>query len=271
MSHVIRSLVGRTSLTVCLLAAVCARAQAQQPLGIVVDAPDHAQFLSRFDFNVSAAKLRHDDERFSWDTHWAADWDLWDYVYGRMSFVADYQALLGSEYRPFDPYQSNYLLEAAGSYRLGKTEIFGVLSHVSRHFGDRFNARAVAENSLGGRVMRRFGGERTTLDVRADVRKVIAQAYVDYTSINNIDLTIRRTLTPRTGFYARGIGQTTTVDKKLYGRGRQDSGRIEAGLRIDGSGAMMELFAGGEKVIDADQLDRQPQRWAFAGFRILGK
>jgi hypothetical protein len=270
MPHTIRSLAGRTTLTVCLLAAVCVRAQAQQPLGIV-DAPDHAQFLSRFDFNVSAAKLAHDDERFSWDTHWAADWDLWDYVYGRMSFLADYQAVLGSEYRPFDPYQSNYLLEASGSYRIGKTEILGVLNHVSRHFGDRFNARAVAENSLGGRVMRRFTFEHTRLDVRADVRKVIAQAYVDYTSISNIDLTIHRSVTPRTAIYGRGLGQTTTVDKALYGRNRQDSGRVEAGIRINGTLGFMELFTGIEKVIDADQLDRESQRWAFAGFRLLGK
>jgi len=268
--HSIRSLTGRTALTVCLLGAVCVSARAQQPLGIV-DAPDHAQFLSRFDFNVSAARLAHDDERFSWDTHWAADWDLWDYVHGRVSFLADYQVVLGSEYRQFDPYQSNYLLEASGSYRIGKTEILGVLNHVSRHLGDRFNARAVAENSLGGRVMRRFAGERTRLDLRADVRKVIAQAYVDYTSISNIDLTIHRSATPRTGFYARGIGQTITVDKELYGRSRQDSGRVEAGIRVNGSRGVMELFAGGEKVIDADQLDRQSQRWAFAGFRLLGK
>jgi hypothetical protein len=31
----------------------------------------------------------------------------------------------------------------------------------------------------------------------------------------------------------------------------------------------MELFVGGERVIDADQLDRIPRRWAFVGFRLL--
>ena len=107
---------------------------------------------------MAAAKLAIDDQRFSWDTHWAGDFDLVDYVYGRISFLADYQALLGSEFRPFDPYQSNYLLEASGSYRIGKTELLGVLNHVSRHLGDRSKPAAVAENSLGARVMRRFGG-----------------------------------------------------------------------------------------------------------------
>jgi hypothetical protein len=185
--------------------------------------------------------------------------------------VGDYQALLGSEYRAFDPYQSNYLLEALGSYRIGKTEVLGVLNHISRHFGDRFNAAAVAENSLGVRIMRRFGTERTTVDARADVRGVIARAYVDYTTMNDLDLTIRRTITPRTRIYARLLGQTFTVDRTLQGRGRQDSGRAEAGVRVRGSGGIMELFGGVEKMVDADQLDRQPQRWAFAGFRFLSK
>jgi hypothetical protein len=270
MPHSDRSLAGRAALAVCLLAILCPPVRAQQPLGIV-DAPDHAQFLSRFDFNVSAAKIAHPDKRFSWDTHWAADWDLWDYVYGRMSFLADYQVVLGSEYRQFDPYQSNYLLEASGSYRIGKTELLGVLNHVSRHLGDRFNARAVAENSLGGRVMRRFGGDRTSLDLRADVRKVIAQAYVDYTSISNIDLMLHRAFSARAGVYMRGIAQTTTVDKAKYGRDWQEGGRFELGIRVNGSAGVMELFAGGERVIDADQLDRQPKRWGFAGFRLLGK
>jgi hypothetical protein len=270
MPHSIRSLAGRTTLAVCLLAMVCVPAQAQQPLGMA-EAPPHAEFLSRFDYNVAAAKIAHPDKRFSWDVHWAADWDLWDYVYGRMAFVADYQVVLGSEYRQFDPYQSNYLLEAAGSYRLGKTELLGVLNHVSRHFGDRFNARAIAENSLGPRVMRRFADERWTLDVRADARKVIAQAYVDYDFISVLDLMAHVVVTPRTGVYFRGIGQIIAVDKELYGRDRQNGGRIELGIRVNGSRAAMELFAGGERVIDADQLDRQPQRWAFGGFRILGK
>jgi hypothetical protein len=31
----------------------------------------------------------------------------------------------------------------------------------------------------------------------------------------------------------------------------------------------MELFVGGERSIDADQLDRVARRWAFVGFRLL--
>jgi hypothetical protein len=31
----------------------------------------------------------------------------------------------------------------------------------------------------------------------------------------------------------------------------------------------LELFAGYERVVDADPLDRQPRRWAFGGFRVV--
>jgi hypothetical protein len=188
-----------------------------------------------------------------------------------VSFLTDYQALLGSEFRPFDPYQSSYTLEAAGSYRSGKTEFVGVLNHVSRHLGDRAKRLAVAENSLGPRVMRRFTDGTTTLDLRADVRKIIARAYVDYTWISNLDVTLRSDLSPRTGIYARVFGQTIAVDKTIAGRDRQSGGRLEAGVRVIGTGGAIELFFGAERVIDADQLDRTPRRWAFAGFRLVGK
>ena len=72
----------------------------------------------------------------------------WTTCADAISFLADYQALIGNEFRAFDPYQSSYTLEAMSSVRKGRTEFVGVLNHVSRHFGDRFNVVAVAENSL---------------------------------------------------------------------------------------------------------------------------
>ena len=95
-----------------------------------------------------------------WDTHWGADFDLVDYVKGRVSFLVDYQAVLGNEFRPFDPNQGNYMLEFSGSRRLGRTELVGAFHHVSRHLSDRPKRQAIAMNVLEGRVLRRF-------DVRA--------------------------------------------------------------------------------------------------------
>lgn len=264
MPHPFGSLT-RFALAACLVGGSALPARAQTPLA---EAPPEAQFFSRFDFSMSAAALSYDDDRFSWDTHWKGEFDLVDYRYGRATFLGDYQALLGSEFRPFDPYQSNYTLEASGSVRVGRTEVAGVLNHISRHLGDRFKRLAVAENSLGVRVMREINTGSSTIDMRVDVRKVIARAYVDYTWMGDLDLGVRRAVSPHASLYGRVLGQGITVDPDVAGRERQYGGRLEAGVRINGTGGALELFGGAERMIDADPLDRTPRRWAFVGFRL---
>jgi len=263
-----RTLTQRAALTACLSFAAAVPALAQRPLP---EAPTSAAFLPSFDWRMSAALLAHSDPRFSWDTHWAGDFDLFSFPKGRATFLADYQALLGSQFRPFDPYQSNYLLEASGSVFVGRTEIAGVLNHVSRHLGDRPKRFAVAENSLGPRVLRRFGDDRVWVDLRADVRKVIQRSYMDYTWIEDIDIVVRRRLSPRTSLYARGYGELIQVDETVAGRDEQRGGRVEAGIKLHGTGGAMELFGGTEQMIDADPLDRITRRWVYVGFRLLAR
>ena len=48
---------------------------------------------------MTAAGLASGDERFTWDAHFGGAFDFVDYVHGRMYFLADYQAVLGSEFR----------------------------------------------------------------------------------------------------------------------------------------------------------------------------
>jgi hypothetical protein len=266
----VRRVIARAVLTACLsLAATAAFAQ-HEPLS---EAPASPDFLPRMSGRLSAAYLSYDDERFTWDTHWVGDFDLVSYPKGRATFLADYQALLGSEFRPFDPYQSNYLLEASGSVFVGRTEIVAVLNHISRHLGDRPKRLAVAENSLGPRVMRRFGDDRgMLLDARVDVRKVIQRSYNDYTWYEEAELVARRRMSPYASIYARGYGELIQVDPALAGRnGPLKGGRFEAGVRLHGSGGAMELFGGAERMIDADPLDRITRNWAFVGFRLLGQ
>lgn len=229
------------------------------------------QFLPRYDFTMSAAVLGYADDRFTWDTHWAGDFDLVDYGRGRARFLGDYQALLGSQFRPFDPYQSNYLLEASGSARVGGTEVAAVLNHVSRHLGDRFKRVAVAENSLGVRVLRQVVfNDRTGLALRVDLRKVIARAYVDYTWMGDVDMTLRREVGPRASLYGRLVGEGDAVDSTIAGRPHQYGGRAEVGVRFNGGRGHVDLFGGAQRMIDADPLDRVPRRWAYFGFRIVG-
>lgn len=250
-----------------ILLVVGTSAFAQSPLATPPAVPE---FMSRFDFEMWANALANDDPRFTWDTHWAGDFDLVDYVRGRMTFLADYQALLGEEFRPFDPYQSTYTLAVSGSWRRAPMEYAFVFHHVSRHLGDRTKRDSVAMNAALGRVLRHVDLSGATLDLRGDVGPVVARAIVDYTWMGTADVVLRRPVSPHVGVYGRAFGDTYWVDRTIAGRHRQTGGRIEAGVRLLGTAGTIDLFGGYEKVIDADPLDRQARRWAFAGFRLLG-
>jgi hypothetical protein len=255
----------------CLVLALACPVAAQQPLP---DPPEQVEFMSRYDFHLAAAGLGSDDHaRFMWDTHWGGDFDLVDYVRGRVGFLVDYQAVLGDELRPFDPNQGNYTLEFSGSARVGKTELVGAFHHVSRHLSDRPKRQAIAMNVLQGRVLRRFDVRGTTIDLRANLGRLLERAYVDYTWIGDVDVTVRRPLKRNVGTYGRVFGELYGVDEQddpvLTRRGQQHGGRVEAGIRLSGKGGALELFAGYERVIDADPLDRQARQWPFAGFRLV--
>ena len=45
----------------------------------------------------------------------------------------------------------------------------------------------------------------------------------------------------------------------------------EAGIRLKGTGGVLELFAGFETRVDAYELERDSRRWMLAGFRLLGR
>ena len=250
----------------CLIVTVAASVSAQQPLAAPPVSP---QFMSRFDFHMSAAGLSDADRRFSWDTHWGGEFDFVDYVRGRMMFLADYQVILGDEFRMFDPNQGNYTLAVSGSVRLKGTELAGVLHHVSRHLSDRPNRDAIAWNLVEARVMRRLEMGKQALDVRVEGGRVAARAFVDYVWIGALDSTLRRTISPHTGVYGRVFTDTYIVDREIAGRRNQAGARVELGIRVTGGAGALDLFGGYERVVDAYPLDRQSRQWAFAGFRLV--
>jgi len=250
----------------CLILALAGSAAAQEPL---THPPSRPAFLSRYDFLVLLAGLDTNDNRFSWDARVAADLDVVDYVGGRASVRAEYEAYLGNEQQPFDPNQALYTLEASSSFRAGPTEFAAVLHHLSRHLSDRANKRGIAMNVAGGRVLRRIPVAGATLDLRADAGWVIMRRYLDYTWRAQVDLVARRPLTARFGLLGRAFGETYGVNPTIAGRDAQHGGRLEGGVRISGQAAALELFAGYERVVDADPLGRQPGRWAFGGFRVV--
>jgi hypothetical protein len=262
------SLVRRAAAAACLWVCVLARAAAaQEPLPDVPAAPD---FLSRYDYSVDLAGLAYDDDRFSWDSHLHTDFDVVDYVAGRFSMLADYQVVMGNQLQPFDPNQGNYTLAGALSVRTRPVEYAAVFHHVSRHLSDRAKLGAIAMNMLAGRVLSRLQLPRgTTLDLRAEFGRVTQRSYIDYTWIGKANAVFRRPVTPRVGVYGRAYGDTYAVDPDIAGRERQSGGRLEGGVRIVGTAVNLELFGGYERVVDADPVDRQARRWAFAGFRLL--
>ncbi len=231
-------------------------------------APPTPQFLSRYDFHLSAAALANDDERFSWDTHFGGDVDVFDYVRGRASSSMDYQAVLGNEFRAFDPNQGNYILELSASYRLRQAEVAAIFHHVSRHLSDRPKVFPIAWNVLGVRLLHRAAFRDMTVDVVADIGGTTQRAHVDYRWVGNADVVVRRPLTPRIGAFVRGAAQLTGVSDER-GRPTQKGGMVEGGVRLLGEAAVGELFIGYERRFDAHPLDFRAERWFMVGFRAL--
>jgi hypothetical protein len=252
---------------VCVTLFLTSPAAAQQPLAA---APTKAEFLSRYDFHLSAATLAIDDPRFSWDAHFGGELDVLDYVVGRTSTVMDYQVMLGDEFRIFDPNQGNYTLEVSTSYRFGKTEVAAMFHHVSRHLSDRPKVFPVAWNVLGARVLRHADIGRTSIDVDADLGSVVQHSTVDYRWAANGEVAIRHQVASRVGVFAHGSGHLTGVNPAVpVPRHAQSGGLVEGGVRLRGEAGFAELFAGFERRFDADPLDFTAQHWFMVGFRLL--
>jgi hypothetical protein len=265
------SLIRHAAVAACLLLSSVVHARAQRPLPAPTSATSSSEFLSRAQFHLSADALNVDDTRFTWDTHFGGDVDLVDYVVGRINGIADYEAILGNEFRLFDPNQGNYTLEVSASGRVQKTEIAGVFHHESRHLSDRFKRFPIAWNVLGFRVLRRFEIPNATLDVQGGAGTVTEHAYVDYGWTADLDIVIRHPVSARASVFAHASGEMYGIDPSVSARGRQQEGRIEGGVQIRGGAAAVELVGGFERRLDADPINFQAQRWVFAGFRILSR
>jgi hypothetical protein len=273
------SLMRRAALAACLTVVFAVRSAAQ-PQPVFVPAPDGPEFLPRFDFHLNVDSLSPPkdtpaellDERFSWDTHFGGSFDVVDLVRVRAGALIDFEAVEGSEYRPFDPNQGNYTLEGFVMSRLNRrTEAGVIFHHVSRHLSDRPKREAIAWNEIGGRLLNRLDFEQTSVDLDLDVGWAIQHSFVDYRLIGDARALVRHQLSPRVGVFARGTGSLFEVDSEQADRGTQVGGRIEGGVRLSGRGGVMELYVGYERRVDAYPLDRVPQRWFLAGLRLVSR
>lgn len=225
------------------------------------------ELLPRFGFHVSMEHLVSDDERFVWDANWGGELDIVDYGVGRFTFVANYQTILGSEFRAFDPNQGNYILEGSLSARAPVGEVAAVFHHVSRHLSDRPKRFPVDWNMIGARIRRDVTRGRTDIQASADLRAVILKSYVDYRWELDTDVRARVRLRSRVSAVARGRFHTLGVNG-TRSRGTQYGFRGEGGVQIAGRGALVDLFVAGERRIDPYQLEFSTATWLTAGFRI---
>lgn len=268
-------IVCRCFVAVALLGTLATSAAAQQPGPQPLVGPDpEFGFMSRYDFQLEANVLSGNDGReFRWDSHFGGAFDLVNYVKGRLTVVGDYEAVLGSEFRPFDPNQGLYILEPAGSWFVGDNELSFVFHHVSRHLSDRPKTFAIAYNAALGRYLRKFIlANNTSLAVRASAGRVTQKSQVDYTWTADWDVVARHATNPHFELYGRSTGEVFGVNPVIRGRdSAQYSTRLELGTRVIGQKADLELFLGAERRLDASAIDFVPVSWAIAGFRVVSK
>ena len=270
------SLMRHAALAACLCLMFAAPTAAQQPL--FTAGPENPEFLPRFDFHLNVDSLMPPkdtpeqlaDERFSWDTHFGGSFDVVDVVVGRAGASIDFEAVEGSEYRPFDPNQGNYSLEGFVLARIHGTEAGAIFHHVSRHLSDRPKREAIAWNELGGRVLHRFAAGQASIDLDVEGGWAVQHSFVDYTWLGEVNLLVRHPISPRVGVFGHAGGKFFGVSD-LAARGTQTGGRVEGGVRLSGRGGVMELYLGYENRVDAYPFDRVPQHWGLAGLRLVSR
>jgi hypothetical protein len=254
-------------LLVCLGAPIAARAQ-QQPAA--ADASPAFELLPGYDFRIGLEHLSGDDPRFVWDAHYGGVIGLFDYRGLRLNMVADYEALLGNEYQPFDPLQGNYALGGSLGGKVGGVQLDVVMHHLSRHMGDRAKRDAIAWNMYGGRV----SGTRTRGALRMDSRALLRfstnKAFVDYNWEVEAGTTGRYRVRSKASWIWAGELRRIGVDG-TRNRGTQTGYRVEGGVRLDGRAGDLEVVAGYERRIDPYQLEFGTVQWVTAGFRVVSR
>ena len=233
-------------------------------------APGSPAFLSRFAFHLNAEHLSGDDERFVWDTQFGGEIDLFDFGAGRGTFYANYQAILGEEFRRFDPSHGNYILGGVLVGRTAGVEIGGVFHHESRHLSDRPKRFAIDWNMLGARVRKLDTVGDLDYDARGEFRAVVFKSYVDYDWDAEGEVRLRKRLGPVVSAIGAGLVRVVGTDGSRD-RGMQTGARGEGGIRLDGRGAAAELFVAVERRTDPDPLEFFTANWFTVGFRLVSK
>ena len=258
----------------CVISVVPASAQAPAPAPAPAAEPPAAtqpsvQFLSRFNFHIDAGAVSDPTAMFDWIANLGGDIDFVDYGKGRINFLAQYEVVMGTEYKSFDPNQGNYTLNLSATWRAFGGEFLGVFHHISRHYGDRAKLFPIDWNTAGVQYYRPFVLGPALMKTQAYAAKVIQKSYVDYTWDMGAGLDAQLPISPRVSVMLRGSMERMNVDPTIAGRSAQNGGRGEIALRVAGVRAQMEVYCAYERRIDAAPVLRKPENWALAGFRFV--
>ena len=211
------------------------------------------------------------DHRYSFDTHWGGSLDFVDYVVGRTSFIIDYEAILGDEFRLFDPNQGIYTLEAATSARVGDAEVVGIFHHVSRHLADRPNKQAIAWNHARRARLLSASPRTTTVDLDAEGGRVVQNAFVDYTWIGELNLWCGIPSTSTWPSLRRGPASCSRSTAPCPTGACRPAGlpRLASGSRAQAecSNCLRASKSGWTPI----RSSASSQRWGLAGFRLLSR
>jgi hypothetical protein len=227
-------------------------------------------FFPRYDFYLAAEHLSQKDPRFVWDTNFGGAMDLLDYGFGRATFAANYEAVLGQQFRNFDPNQGNYLLDGSVSLRGHGFEAAALFHHTSRHLSDRFKRTPVAWNMLGMRVEHDLRLGRAVIRPRVEMLDVLGRSNVDYLWEADGGVDVRVPVRSRLSMISGGTVRFFAVDDS-HNRDDQTGGRIEGGVRLEGDRGAIEVVIAGERRIDAYPLDASSLSWWSAGFRFVSR
>jgi hypothetical protein len=205
-----------------------------------------------------------------WDTNFGGELDLVDYGWGRATFVANYQAILGEQIRAFDPNQGNYILSGLLSARRHGLEVAAEFYHQSRHLSDRSKQIPLDWNMLGARLGRSITRDAVTLDIQVDARGVVKKTTVDYRWELEAKVRARRPMTHSTAILGEFTTRTLGVDGS-QNRSAQHGYRAEGGLLFQGKAGGIELFMANERRIDPYPVEFGSANWLSVGFRLLSR
>jgi hypothetical protein len=264
----VRSAPGTVGILAALLVLAGAPATAQEDSS--ASSGRTAVLLADYNFHISVEAISNPDPRFTWDARVGGDFDVVDFGWGRLNLLGDYEVVMGDELRPFDTNQGNYTLEASVAFRVGRTELSGVLHHVSRHLADRPKPSSVAWNVLGVRMRRQFASDSTAVDVSAGIGAIVQHASVDYAWTGELGARITHRLGRPLNLFADGSVAWFGIDETRSNRETQWSGRMEVGIRISGRAGDVEVFAGYVRRADAYPTEAGARRWPLVGIRIVG-